>query len=178
MRYSVFHHIIESNIPLPELQIRDNSLPTLFFESSNNSKATRTGIDWRHHWRLSNGKISISVGKEKEYYWLRFPQLVDFKIAPETNKIKSYCNTGMPDNTLRHLLLDQTIPRLLSHKGQLIIHASCVQIGDSLVGFCGESGWGKSTLAAYLYGQGHTLITDDCLLLETNNSTMVGIPSY
>lgn len=178
MNYSIFSHIIESNIPLPELQENNNASPTLFFNSSTITAVPNVTINWRHHWRLRDGQISISVGKENDLYWLRFPQLVDFALHPQSNQITAYRQKNIPDNTVCHLLLDQVIPRLLSHQGQLIIHASCIQVEDSLIAFCGESGWGKSTLAACLYKQGNTLITDDCLLLETKNSSITGIPNY
>ncbi len=178
LKYSIFHHIVESDLPLPELQENNNAHPTLFFKSATISEVPKVAIDWCHHWRLPDGQISISVGKEKKNYWLRFPQLIDFKLQPHSNQITAYRHKNIPDNTVCHLLLDQVIPRLLSHQGQLIIHASCIQIGDSVIAFCGESGWGKSTLAAYFYTQGYKLITDDCLLLETKDATMTGIPNY
>ena len=178
MKYSIFHHTIESNIALPELQRSDNAPPTLFFTSSTISKAPQIGIDWFHDWRLPNGQISISVGKENENYWLRFPHLVDFKLHQKSNHLTSYRHTGVPDNTVSHLLIDQTIPRLLSHQGQIIVHASCVQVGSSAVAFVGESGWGKSTIAAYLYSQGYPLMTDDCLLLQRTVDEITCIPNY
>ena len=139
----------------------------------------KTSIDWCHHWRLANGKISISAGKEGRDYWLRFPCLADFHLDPVNSNIIAYCHTDIPQETIRHLLLDQVIPRLLSHQGNQILHASCIKIADSALAFCGESGWGKSTLAAFFYSQGHPLLTDDCLLLKTNDSNEVlGIPNY
>ena len=111
-------------------------------------------------------------------YWIRFPQLVDFELHPQSQQITAYRHKETPDNTVSHLLLDQVIPRLFSHLGKIIIHASCIEIQNSIVAFCGESGWGKSTLAAYFYQHGYSLITDDCLLLDTKGSTMTGFPNY
>ena len=135
-------------------------------------------INWCHHWRLPDGRISVSVGTENEYHWIRFPELIDFKLHTHKNKIVAYRPTHIPDNTVCHLLLDQVIPRLLSHHGKLIIHASCVQVGDYAIAFCGESGRGKSTLAAYFFNSGYKLLTDDCLLLETDGSNIIGTPNY
>jgi len=178
LKYSIFHHIIQSNILLPELQESRDAEPSLFFQSSGITEKPNFPIDWCHHWRRPDGSITISVGKNGDYYWVRFPRLVDFQIHSFSNRIIAYRHKHIPDNTIRHLLLDQIIPRLLSHNGQLIVHASCVQIGHYAVAFCGESGWGKSTLAAYFHSRGYPLITDDCLLLQTKNSVMTGIPNY
>ena len=177
MKYSIFNYIVESNIPLPELQENSSAPPTIFFNSLQDSPPD-IAIKWIHHWKLPNGNTSISVGKEKESYWLRFPGISDFKLQPDNNHISSYSNTKIPNHTISHLLLDQVIPRLLSHNGDLIIHASCVQIDDNGVLFCGNSGWGKSTLAAFFYSEGHPLLTDDCILLRTKKSDMLGTPSY
>lgn len=178
MKYSIFHHILESNIQLPELVENRTTSPTIFFQSTTIPHPPEAAIEWCHHWRLKNGQISISVGRENDFYWLRFPQLADFSLSPEEMRITCYRSAHIPDDSIRHLLLDQVIPRLLSHRGQLIIHASCIQIGDSGIAFCGESGWGKSTLAAFLYSQGYPLLTDDCLLLEGKGSDIVATPGY
>jgi len=47
------------------------------------------------------------------------------------------------------------------------------------VAFVGESGLGKSTLAAYLHRQGYTLLSDDCFKLDDDDSTGIYItPNY
>ena len=179
-RYSLFNHIIESNIPLLELQENNTAEPSFFFQSALTTDLPhpQPTIDWCHHWRRPDGTITVSVGKETDYYWIHFPQLVDFKIHPASNRIISYRQKNIPDNSVSHLLLDQVVPRLLSYNGHLIIHASCIHIGKSAIAFCGESGWGKSTLAAFFHSNGYPLVTDDCLLLQTKGSTMTGIPNY
>ncbi len=178
MNYSIFNHTIESNIELPELQADSHTPPTLFFLSLPIVECPETHIEWCHHWRLKDGQISISVGKEKGNYWLRFPQLADFLLKPKSNQIICYRQSQIPDSTICHLLLDQAIPRLLSHQDNIILHASCIRIGSSAIAFCGESGWGKSTLAAFFYSQGYSLVTDDCLLLENNDNVVSGTPNY
>jgi len=178
LKYSIFNETLESNIPLPELQKQENSPAGIFFESAPASSLPDSAITWLHHWRLPNGQISISSGRVKSNYWLRFPHIADFQIIPATSKIISHHLPDIPDNTIRHLLLDQVIPRLLSHQGQQIMHASCVRIGESAIAFAGESGWGKSTIAAFFHSHSYTLLTDDCLLLKQDGSRVLGIPNY
>lgn len=179
MKYTIFSYSLESDILLPELH-KDNSTstPTLSFHSAKVDSLPSCSIKWFHHWRFINGQISISAGKEQEYYWLRFPNIADFRMNPLTCHIISYRYSDIPDDTIRHLLLDQVIPRLLSHLGKQIIHASCVRVGQSAIAFCGQSGWGKSTLAAFFHRQGYPILTDDCLLLKKKDSEIIGIPSY
>ena len=179
MKYSIFDRIIESSVSLPELQKNSHGSPSLFFRSYPITKAPKVRINWCHHWRLPDGRISISVGKENAQYWIRFPRLVDFHLNTQADLIIAYQHKDTPDYTVSHLLLDQVLPRFLSHKENcVIIHASSIQIGDTAIAFCGQSGWGKSTLAAYFYSLGHSLLTDDCLLLKGTGSSITGLPNY
>lgn len=51
----------------------------------------------------------------------------------------------------------------LQARGTEVLHASAVVVGDGVVGFCGRSGVGKSTLAYALALRGHPVWADDSL---------------
>jgi hypothetical protein len=169
---------VDSDISLPELQETHSNAPTIFFQSTTASSLVVKSIKWFHHWTLPNGRISISVGKNEKDYWLQFPQIADFQINPAESQIICHNISNIPNDTIRHLLLDQVIPRLLSHLGKQVLHASCVQVGRSAIAFSGESGWGKSTLSAFFHSQGYPLLTDDCLLLQPKGSYIIAVPNY
>ena len=68
---------------------------------------------------------------------------------------------------------------LLRQRGRLVLHGSCVARDGLAVGFVGESGWGKSTLAASLVARGWHLLTDDLLVVDgIDSGTPVSIPSH
>lgn len=54
---------------------------------------------------------------------------------------------------------------LLRQRGLLVLHGSAVARDGRAIGFLGNSGWGKSTLAAALVGRGWRLLTDDLLVV-------------
>jgi hypothetical protein len=59
---------------------------------------------------------------------------------------------------------------VLTIRGDVVLHASAVQVGDAALGFVGASGMGKSTMATLLCADGARLVTDDILRLDTTSS--------
>ena len=60
--------------------------------------------------------------------------------------------------------------------GMLPLHASAVERAGVATAFCGESGTGKSTLAAFLEGRGWQVLADDICLLEEDGEGMRILP--
>jgi hypothetical protein len=81
--------------------------------------------------------------------------------------------------SIAHLLMDQVIPRYLCHQGRVVMHASSVLLpGGQGVAFFGDSGRGKSTLAASFSMAGFPVLADDCLELDRENGRMFGRAAY
>jgi hypothetical protein len=140
------------------------------------------GFDWFHAWREIDGDLLLSCARRSEeggppQYLMRFPELADFVIIDNT--IICHLHPECRDDSLRHLVLDQVIPRVWAHRGNLVIHASAVQMPNGQVAaFTGESGWGKSTLAAALQARGCRLLSDDSVSLGAVGGQVQLIPSY
>jgi hypothetical protein len=75
-------------------------------------------------------------------------------------------SASVADSTHRHFLIDQVLPRILGHNGNLVLHAAAVRIGDEAVVLLGTSGTGKSSLAASFERAGHSLLGDDALVVS------------
>ena len=65
------------------------------------------------------------------------------------------------EREVRLFLLGSAWGALCYQRGILALHASVVQNGDYAVAFCGASGAGKSSIAAWLTGRGYHLVSDD-----------------
>lgn len=63
-------------------------------------------------------------------------------------------------------LLGSVFGALCHQRGLLPLHASCVAFGGRAVAFTGNSGVGKSTLAAMLTRQGFPLLADDVTVVD------------
>lgn len=115
-----------------------------------------SGTHWCEFRRLSNEGGDIH---------LRFPDLADFVIAANGERVDASPVPDLDDVTLEHLQLNQVLPLVLSAQGRAVFHASAVVVAGDAVAFLGESGRGKSTLATHLALKGAPLLTDDGLCL-------------
>jgi hypothetical protein len=68
---------------------------------------------------------------------------------------------GVDESVLRLPLLGTVLAMVLHQRQQLLLHGSALALGDQAVVFIGASGQGKSTMAATLYGRGHSIMGDD-----------------
>jgi hypothetical protein len=109
---------------------------------------------------------------------LRFPAYADFIVSADARNIHGYPRANCPPETMRHLLLNQVIPVVLSHLGKLVLHASACGTPQGVIAFMGTTGMGKSTLAASFGLRGYPVLTDDCLLVEEQGQQIVTVPSY
>ena len=120
----------------------------------------------------------LAYGRQDSYHWLRFPGFADFCISANAREISCHPLPGIPSETLRHLLLDQVLPRCLAHQGKIMVYASAVQFEQGLLLFIGDSGAGKSTLAGNFHRAGQPAVSDDCLWVKEDKDRIVAVPSY
>jgi hypothetical protein len=82
---------------------------------------------------------------------------------------------GAEEALIQLFLIGPALAYLMHQRGLLVLHASVVSINGLVVGFLGEKGWGKSTMAAALNARGHALVADDLLVImpDTGGTPMV-----
>lgn len=121
----------------------------------------------------------MTCSRHGETYLLGFPGIAVFHICPEQSLIEVFPEDPLHLAEPVRMLLDQVLPRLLFHQGRAVLHASAVILSDGLaVAFLGDTGRGKSTIAGSYHRDGAELLTDDCLLVQTGESGLLGIPAY
>jgi hypothetical protein len=176
--YKVCDIILESSVPLPELERVEGKRPDYVFELLAAPPREFISCQWFHQWGISGGETWLAFARVGSDYLLRFPDLADYLVCVQAKEIRCYAEPEISLETIRHLLLDQVIPLVLAKEGKLVLHASAVVTTEGAIAFLGTSGRGKSTLAAYLAMQGLPVLTDDCLLLEQRNEGIVAVPGY
>jgi hypothetical protein len=101
--------------------------------------------------------------------WVRIPDLAELSWTGETDVLEI---TPFPDAD-PELVLDEVhaigIPLFLhAARGYEALHASAVASASGVVGFCGTSGSGKSTIAHALALRGRRLWADDVLAFQVD----------
>ena len=179
--HRLFHSCLSSDIPLPELPLcAQGTPPCIRLRLAAAGEIDSTGFTTSHDWCDADGRLICRSARREEQFLLLFPEQASFLIGP--GALITCCPAqGVDQIRLRHLLLNQVLPRYLAHAGELLLHASAVSLpGGRTVAFMGESGRGKSTLASYCHAHGAQAIDDDCILLRFDNSgpsVIGGVPT-
>lgn len=158
---------VPSPAETPDIQVRLRAIggceePTHWFNSS----------------KLDDGRAWLSCARIGGGYLLRYAGLADFVVDGCGREIAcSRIERGTSSFTIRHLLLDQTLPLVLNLRGREAIHATAVVTPHGACAFVGPAGAGKSTLAASFLFAGYPVLGDDCLVLEETDQ-ILATPAY
>lgn len=118
------------------------------------------------------------VGMLGPAHYLLFADEAEFVVSADGSTIQWHC-FGDRSETLTHLLLDHVLPRALTRRGRVVLHGSAVSSGNgSCLAIIGDSGQGKSTLAAALVSRGHRFLADDCVVVDLSEGVPLAAPAY
>lgn len=182
MRYRICGLTLASEIPLPELAAVAISDPAqesdITFRLEQAAPARTSDRSDFTVFALPTGEPGLECAREPGGYRLRFPGLADFRVDVRGEEFVCEAPEGIPPATVRHLLLDQVIPRTLSLRGVYALHATAVLTPHGICAFAGPAGAGKSTLAASFHLAGYPVLSDDCLVLREENGAIQVTPAY
>lgn len=131
-----------------------------------------------HRWEQPDGALWAEFFRCSDGYRLRFPGLADFMVSAGGDRIDAYPTLATDATTIEHLYLNQVIPLVISHRGELVLHGSAVDLGGEAIAFIGSSGRGKSTLAASFARRGYPFLADDSLQLTWEGESLMVRPSH
>jgi hypothetical protein len=131
-----------------------------------------------HEWVLPDGTPWTQFHRVQSGYLLRFPGLADFMISDVELAVSCCPLPDVDEHTIRHLHLNQVLPLVLSRTDKLVFHGSAIEAGERAIAFMGESGRGKSTLAASFAVNGHRVLADDGVVIEERERAFEVQPSH
>ena len=161
----------------------EGDFPTELFENDATSEtrlatvSTAAPHDFAEHWateravrlfegRRPNGRLVMTISADSELgYHVWAEAHGDYVISPDGARI--HCFPGqLPSSQWQRFLVGQVLPLAASLQGLETLHASAVCISDRAVGFVGDSGAGKTSVAANLLLMGATFLADDVITVE------------
>ena len=155
--YKVYGICIHSNIRLPELS-PSNDIADLTIQID------REGDKVKHICQ----QPSVISGRLEGVGTFYIQQGKTVVIDPHTHDM----------DMLRPAILGGILAAALRQRGMLVLHASCVNIENQAIAFMGDSGWGKSTLAAAFHHQGNSILTDDVMAIQFDELMPFVVPGF
>jgi hypothetical protein len=114
-----------------------------------------------------DGEISWYTATTTESsHVLRFPGCGEFVVSQDLTEVIVRRDPNGPHELLPILLAGTASALLLTLRGATVLHASAVAMEGVALGFVGQSGRGKSTVAALMCLAGAELVTDDVLVVD------------
>jgi hypothetical protein len=163
--YSLFGLTLRSDVPLPcpEMQDQEVNAEVELRESTESQLAALrlggpTSVDDDGFWNCmlyQNGAASVCW---KDHF--------DFVVSGDGRQVLWRRLVEVPDEVVFTYLLGQVLSFCLLARGVEPLHATSVVVNGAAIAFLGDSGHGKSTLAAALLERGHRLLTDDVLVVR------------
>lgn len=106
---------------------------------------------------------------------LELPPSGSFLIDPEAGQVAIDRDDG-DDELLEHRVASSALCILLALRGDLVLHASAVEVDGRATLFCGPTQRGKSTLARALGEAGYRLLGEDGIAIELGDGAPTAFP--
>ncbi len=120
-------------------------------------------------WSTASGLRASFVRSADGSHLLRFESTCDVVVDRDAARVTVHMVEGVPQAMGGVIVGGTVLSYLLMLRGEIVLHASAVEVAGRGVGFVGSSGMGKTTLATLLCRDGGLLITDDVLRLSRDD---------
>lgn len=172
---SIYGFTIESELPLARLNAAAGTRGKLRIELAGGPLRAPTqdpvstliderGRCWYASYELEDGDCLLEL-----------PPTVSFRLEPKEGRIVVDSRDGDTE-LLEHRIASSAICTLLALRGDLVLHASAVEVGGRAVLFCGPTLRGKSTLARALGESGCRVLGEDGIAISLGEDGPVAFP--
>jgi hypothetical protein len=148
--------ILQIPFPLPSLELwTSTNVPDAYLTIGSVPLALPTTITSGQSWQAACGSYFYEAGDDVGRFLVDGGKSIIFEPAVSLNTEK-----------LAHHLTHTLICALMRHRGDLVLHASTVELDGTTIAISGRSGAGKSTTTAALLARGARLVADDVTVLR------------
>lgn len=173
-RYGAYGVSIRSDMPLPLPMARSGALFELRIRQRNGPIHTSVRQKIKLQANPSSAFDVGSLSGGSNYVGLR--DVGECLVSSDGRDISCYRLPQANPESFNVYLLGQALSFALVKNGIEPLHATVVAVKGSAIGFLGDCGFGKSTLAAEFLQAGHRLLTDDLLILRKTGQHVVAYP--
>ena len=174
--HRIYGIVVRSEIPLGLPEADPDLEPDVVFRWANAEWFSRfvalhdPGIaaapaSWYRHFPCGDGS-----------HYVQWHDLFQFVVEPEGRVLTCYRFENAHPESFETYILGQALSFALVKQGYEPLHATAVVIEGKAVAFLGDSGYGKSTLAASFVAAGYPLLTDDMLVIRDIDGVCHGFP--
>jgi len=164
-RYRAFGLAIHSDIPLAELEPDAAQRAEI-------DVLVRSAPDAR---LASPGPVAFEFSEDRQH--LSWPTVGSFTILGR-DVIEVNPAPDVRESVLSLPLLGPVMGLLLHLRGNLVLHASAIDVNGRGAVFLGDKGAGKSTTAGAFLAAGRRLLTDDVLAIQTHEAPFRILPAF
>ena len=165
--YKAFGMVIMSAMPLPELWPVIDEPADISIEYTEIEADRYGGQDKDFHYSVAPTLFYLQIHDTARY------------LVIDKQKILVHPEPGATEEAIRIYLLGTCMGILLLQRGFLPLHGSSIATPNGGILFLGDSGMGKSTIAAAFCERGYTLISDDiCSLSIGDTNTIMLHPAF
>lgn len=153
--YTAFGLCINSDIELPPLLSSDNdSADIRIVIGQVDKKGLAAPVKVKPYSQIAPNEL-----------WLHIPDIAWFYVS-NGNTIVVEPEAGADMQSVKLYLLGSCMGAIIYQRNLLVIHGNAIRFGDECVIFAGNSGNGKSTLAAAFHQRGYEILADDLSVID------------
>lgn len=166
--HQTFGLIVRSDIMLPELLAASGGEPDVIVSLGNVEPLRWNSSEDRKWFRGGEGWLQFEVEGVARFF------------VEAGTRIVVDAEPAAAERDIRLFLLGSGFGALMMQRGFVVLHGSTVVFDAGAVSFLGESGVGKSTLAAAFRQEGFLLLSDDLCVISTDGDILVrpGYPQH
>ncbi len=123
-------------------------------------------------WRDRDGRLCAWAHHAGTDRWMHLPGVASYRIRPGDPEIVAISDSSAGTNLVVSGYWRTVLPMAIQLGGREVLHASAVITAAGVVGFCGVSMTGKSTIAYELSRRGYGLWGDDALAFDTTGTSI------